>query len=303
MRNTGIGERGYVLVIVMGLLAALLLMGLSLGAAGRTDLAQGQRFQEETSAEFLARAGITWAQHYLQAVNQRQAWWQASWQNDQDMFANRRLASGTFDLTYQDQQGVTHYGLQDEEARLNLMRAPAELLGALPGIGTSTAVAIVAQRQQQSLAIPEELVHRGLVSADLFYGQDPQEGLALYVTVWGNGKINVNTASGRVLAVVPGMTTAIVESIIRYRLGNDQQPGTPDDQYFSSLSDLARIAGITQPILDRCEPFLTVTPTAFRVLATGYPGQNRQSPSPYRRLAILERTANGMDVRYWRRVE
>lgn len=301
MRDTGIGERGYVLVIVMGLFAALLLMGLSLGAAGRADFAQGQRFQEETSAEFLARAGIIWAQHYLQTVNQRQAWWQASWQNDQDMFANRRLASGTFELTYQDQQGVTHYGFQDEEARLNLMTAPVELLGALPGLEMATAVAIVAQRQQQSLALPEELVHRGIVSADLFYGQSPQEGLAPYMTVWGSGKINVNTASGRVLAVVPGMTPAILDAILRYRLGLDQQPGTTDDQYFSSLADLLRLAGITQSMLDRCEPFLTVTPTAFRVLATGYPGQKRSSA--YRRLAILERTTDGTDIRYWRRIE
>lgn len=303
MRDTGSGERGYVLMIVMGMLAALLLMGLSLGAAGRTALVQGRHFQEETSAEFLARAGVTWVQHYFRVVHQPHAWWQASWRYDQEVFADRHLGSGTFDLTYQDPQGVSYYGVQDEEARLNLMSAPAELLGALPGMDLATAAAIVAQRQQQALAIPEELVYRGLVSADIFHGPSPQEGLAPYVTVWGNGKININTATARVLSVVPGMTPTLVEAMIRYRLGTDQQPGTSDDQFFPSLSALLHVPGMTPLLLSRWEPFLTVTPTAFRVLATGYPGTKRPSPPPYRRLAILEQTAHGLDIRYWRRVE
>ena len=53
-------NKGYVLVIVMGLLAALGVMALSLGTAAHADLAQTRRFQDETAAELLAKAAIDW---------------------------------------------------------------------------------------------------------------------------------------------------------------------------------------------------------------------------------------------------
>jgi len=58
-------QHGYILVVVMGLLAALSVMALSLGAATRADLEQTRRFQDETAAELLSKAGIEWAIHYL----------------------------------------------------------------------------------------------------------------------------------------------------------------------------------------------------------------------------------------------
>ena len=74
-RNT----QGYVLVMVMGLLMALGVMALSLGAATRTDLAQTRRFQDETAAELLAKAGIDWTIHYLNTVARQGTLWQAPW--------------------------------------------------------------------------------------------------------------------------------------------------------------------------------------------------------------------------------
>ena len=57
--------------LVMGLLAVLAVMALSLGAATRADLEQTRRFQDETAAELLAKAGIDWTIHYLIRSNGR----------------------------------------------------------------------------------------------------------------------------------------------------------------------------------------------------------------------------------------
>src|SRR5215471_5048584 len=157
-------NKGYVLIIVMGLLAALGVMALSLGAAARTDLAQTRRFQDEAAAELLAKAGIDWAIHYLNTVARQGTLWQAPWMSQTALFQGHPLGAGMFDVQYTDPGGTLCYGLQDEEARVNLNTAPVALLVALPGIGMELAEVIVTQRQQGPWETPEELLHRGLVS-------------------------------------------------------------------------------------------------------------------------------------------
>lgn len=293
---------GYVLVIVMGLLAILSVLALSLGAATRADLAQTRRFQDETAAELLAKAGIEWAIHYLHAVERQGTLWQAPWLRQAAMFQGRALGPGTFDVQYRDASGGLHYGLQDEEARVHLNTAPVALLAALPGADQALAEAIVTQRQQTPWQAPEELLQRGLVSAAAWYGSADQPGLQAYVTVWGSGKINLNTAAPAVLAAVPGMTPAMHEAILRYRQGQDQRLGTADDQYFRAVTDLVALQGVDHSALERFGDMLTVTPRAFRCIATGRVTSAGQVRT-HQRLAVLEHTAEAILLRYWRRLE
>ena len=298
-RNT----QGYVLVIVMGLLAALGVMALALGAAARVDLAQTRRFQDETVAELLAKAGIDWTIHYLNTVEQQGTLWQAPWTSQVALFQGRSLGVGTFDVQYADPSGTLHYGLQDEEARVNLNTAPVALLAALPGVGTEMAEAIVKHRQQGPWGAPEDLLHRGLVSAPVWHGSPEQAGLSAYLTVWGSGKININTASPVVMTAVPGMTPALVEAIVRYRQGDDQQLGTSDDRYCRTVADLATLIGVDRRGLERAEAFLTVMPSAFRFIATGRVPHGTSPARTHLRLAVIERTAPATTLRYWRRLE
>jgi DNA uptake protein ComE-like DNA-binding protein len=296
-------NNGYVLIIVMGLLAALGVMALSLGAAARADLAQTRRFQDETAAELLAKAGIDWTIHYLNTVARQEALWQVPWMSQLALFQGRPLGGGTFDVQYMDASGMLHYGLQDEEARVNLNTAPAVLLAALPGVGTELAEAIVTQRQQEPWGAPEDLLHRGLVSLPVWYGGAGQAGLSAYVTVWGNGKININTASPVVMAAVPGMTPALVEAIVRYRQGDPQQLGASGARYFRAVADLATLLGAESSELERAAAFLTVTPSAFRFITTGRVASGTSQARTHRRLAVIERTAQATALRYWRQLD
>jgi DNA uptake protein ComE-like DNA-binding protein len=196
-----------------------------------------------------------------------------------------------------------HYGLQDEEARVNLNTAPAVFLAALPGVAQDLAEAIVAQRQQGPWGAPEELLHRGLVSALMWYGSAGQTGLGVYLTVWGSGKVNVNTASPVVLAAVPGMTPAMLEALVRYRQGDDQQLGTGDDRYFHTVADLETIPGMDRSSLDRVATLLTVTSNAFRFIATGRVSSGIGQARTHQRLAVLERTAQATALRYWQQLD
>ena len=141
------------------------------------DLAQTRRFQDETAAELLAKAGVDWTIHYLNTVARQGTLWQAPWTTQAALFQGRPLGAGTFDVQYTDPGGMLHYGLQDEETRVNLNTAPVALLAALPGMSTELAEVIVKQRQQEPWGAPEELVHRGLVAAPVWYGSAGQAGL------------------------------------------------------------------------------------------------------------------------------
>ena len=296
-------DTGYVLVIVLGLLATLGVMALSLGAATRGDLAQTRRFQDETAAELLAKAGVDWTIHYLNTVARQGTLWQAPWMTQAALFQGRPLGAGTFDVQYTDSGGMLHYGLQDEEARVNLNTAPAVLLAALPGMSTELAEMLIKQRQQAPWGAPEELLHRGLVPAPVWYGSAGQAGLHAYLTVWGSGKINVNTAAPAVMAAVPGMTPTLLEAMLRYRQGDDQQLGTSDDRYFRTMADLTTLLGVERGDLEHPAAFLTVTPSAFRFIATGrVPGGTSQART-HLRLAVIERTGQATTIRYWRRLD
>jgi DNA uptake protein ComE-like DNA-binding protein len=296
-------SQGYVLVIVMGLLAALGVMALSLGAATRADLAQTRHFQDEAAAELLAKAGIDWTIHYLNTVARQGTLWQAPWTSQVALFQGRSLGAGTFDIQHTAPDGTLHYGLQDEEARVNLNTAPVALLAALPGVGPEVAEVIVQHRQQEPWGTPEDLVHRGLVSSPVWYGSAGQAGLNAYLTVWGSGKININTASPVVMTAVPGMTSALVEAIVRYRQGDDQQLGTSDDRYFRTVADLSTLAGVNHSGLERAEAFFTVIPSAFRFIAMGRVSHGTSQARTHLRLAVIERTAPATTLRYWRRLE
>src|SRR5262249_3404327 len=180
------------------------------------------------------------------------------WYIQPSLFQARRLGPGTFDVQYSDLRGELHYGLQDEEARVNLNTAPVALLAVLPGVGQELAEAIVRQRQQQPWSTPEEVLQRGVVTASAWYGEAGQLGLSTYFTVWGSGKINVNTASPAILAALPGVTPAMVEAIMRYRQGDNRQLGTADDGHFRSVLDLLTLAGIDRSALERFGDMLTV---------------------------------------------
>lgn len=296
-------QHGYVLVLVMGMLAALSVMALSLGAATRADLGQSRRFQDETAAEFLSKAAIEWAMHSLTSAERQGTLWQVPWYSQSAAFRARPLGPGMFDVRYSDAHGTLHYGLQGEEERVNLNTAPAALLAALPGVGQELAAAIVTQRQQQPWSVPEALLQRGLVSASVWYGSAEQTGLSAYLTVWGSGKINVNTASPVILGALPGITPAMVEAIIRHRQGDDQQLGTADDRYFRAVTDLFMMQEIDRNALGRFGDLLTVTPSAFRCIATGRVASGTGQASVHQRLAVLERTANVTALRYWRRLD
>lgn len=295
--------RGFVLALVLVLLAALFIMAFSLGAAVRGDLRQARRFQDRTAAEFVARGGIEWVMHVLNQFERQDALWRAPWQQYQAGFEAHRLGPGRFDVAYVDAAGDLRYGFRDEEARVNLNRASADVLAALPGLDVSAASEIVARRQRRPWSQPEALIGAGIVTPAVLHGTASAPGLAAYLTTWGSGKINVNTAPVPVLAAVPGLTPPQAAAIVQYRHGDDAQAGTADDRYFHGLTEVAQLPGLAGVALEQALEVLTVEPTTFRVVVTGRVEGPDGAVPIHRQLAIVDRSARPARVQYWRQLE
>lgn len=83
-------------------------------------------------------------------------------------------------------------------------------------------------------SIEELLLIKGW-GPDILYGKDADEdsdaifGIADILTVWGDGKVNLNTASTDVLLSYAEYEDWELESVMEARMGEDGEEGTPDD--------------------------------------------------------------------------
>ncbi|TAN38582.1 MAG: hypothetical protein EPN23_02140 [Verrucomicrobia bacterium] len=90
--------------------------------------------------------------------------------------------------------------------------------------------------------VEELLMIKGFTKAMVFGGPTANEkappltGLAQLLTVWGDGKVNVNAASRAVLLTLPTVDEAVADDIITQRVGPDGVAGTLDDG-FVNLND------------------------------------------------------------------
>jgi len=176
------------------------------------------------------------------------------------------------------------YGMQDEERKLNVNNATQDMLESLPGVTPQIAVSILAWRGDPALTedilmkedtyynklpkpykrkgsaiecIEELLLVRG-ITQKLLFGEDTnkdgvidinENGIAQYLTVYGNGLVNINTAGVTDLRAV-GFDEDLSYKILRYRLGQDGIAGTADDRIFTGIGQIGTdLASIGESLL------------------------------------------------------
>ena len=119
--------------------------------------------------------------------------------------------------------------------------------------------------------IDELLLIKHFNEAIVYGGPDPEDpnllytGIANWLTTWGDGRVNVNTASREVLLTIPGIEEWVVDDILEYRTGIDGIPGTRDDG-FESVDEVLRRTGLNPDLAGR----ITTADTKFvRVVSIG----------------------------------
>lgn len=118
-------------------------------------------------------------------------------------------------------------------------------------------------------------------------GNEEYVSLMHYITVYGDGKININTASKPVLLCLSeDMDEFIVNDIIEYR----------EDDPFKNIQDLKNVETVSDILYDEINSLITVKSNLFRISATGMSGGFSQTI-----MAVVLRDARGFRVVYYNR--
>ncbi len=106
------------------------------------------------------------------------------------------------------------------------------------------------------------VLHEGMFEDDTIHCS----GIGDMLTTYGDGKVNVNAASRRVLMALPGMNDDIVDLIEEERRGWTDEAGVSQDESFKDVGDFfSRI-----PELDsRVKNLVTTSSRIYRITATG----------------------------------
>lgn len=307
---------GFVLVCVLWVLAILTVLTLGFAHRVLLDRRAAALSVDHFQAQAMARGAVERAlvelrsQFYAQEIRQE--------------LRRRRIPGapvesvawqglGTLDLLKEglcftrepgDEGDVCFFEVEDVERRICLNTAPEEMLDEIETMDFSTVDKILRRRGRKGgLETPhpfvavEELRALDGIDDDVWYGDGHHAGLRDLFTVWGDGLINVNTASRAVLECIPDIRDDVVEAILSYRAGADGQLGTSDDQMFRTLHEIGGIARVSQEKLAPVLRYCKVESLCFRITGTA---TRRQGKVVARCVAVVQITNGAPVVLEWR---
>ena len=263
-------KTGSILLLALWSLCLLGVFSVYLGYGARQKIFLVQRLNSRDSLYFIADAGLKQA---IKEIRNDSILEQDSlnedFYNNQSVFKDREVGLGKFSVSniYPDNKELilkTNYGVIDEERKLNLNNAELEdiqrLIEIVSGFedidARGLAASIVDWRDEDSeLSIPlgsaEDRFYRNL--ANPYEAKDGNlqvfdellmvrgmtreilDKLKNYITIYGNGNLNINTATREVLLAL-GLNEYLVGKIIDFRVGEDAIEATFDDNIFVAPS-------------------------------------------------------------------
>jgi hypothetical protein len=257
-RSRATGQSLIVALVLLGFLTAV--MGtVTVQLLTESSISNARHMQ--VTAFYIARAGIEAGANQL--LLDKSPGYQGlgdPWHSSQNEELRETLlggeaghAVGLYKVAYFDVDAdQERIGIADEESKLNINTAEPAMLRRLDPAFTDDLVnAIVERRQQRPFLTLSEL--NQLKGAPTNFVTRARESL---LTVWGDGKVNINTAPRAVLASL-GMDEEHVKKIEELRKGADMGA-------FKTLGDAASYLGGID------EKWLTTSSSHFSITAQGY---------------------------------
>ena len=259
-------ESGSIFIIVLWALLLLGSLAVAVGAYVQPLLRVTSRFQQNTERFFIAKAGAVKAAVEMQkyATNSCQCL-NEPWANDTNLFREISLGAGYFSLQCPvSDSDSERCGLIDEERKININTASSEVLQnclvLAGGLSSSKAADIAAaiidwrdaddaetpggaeSRYYEFLTPPYRCKNGNFETMEelcLVKGVTPElfSIMSDYFTVYGRGKVNINTACTEILKSV-GMGDDLTGKVIDFRKGEDGKPGTDDDGIFRNAGQI-----------------------------------------------------------------
>jgi len=263
------GQSLIIALIALGFIAAI--SGVVLSSLFNEARDTGS-WERRTAAHYLARAGLSVAEQRLLDDKAKTDALTDAWALPKGL-QDVALGDGTFSAVQLGADGEAVYGAVDEERKLNVNKATRDMLLAVsPSVTEDLADAIIQARPFASL---EELQTCGSVPPG-FLGnpsEDAPGGMQALLTVYGDGKINVNTAPAPVLAAVPGLTPDAARKLVDARASAD----APSGQVFKDVAEAEAVSGVDAAAFAEARKWLTTSSEHFTIAAQGQYGQDAQT--------------------------
>ncbi|MBU0504255.1 MAG: hypothetical protein ABH882_07095 [Candidatus Omnitrophota bacterium] len=261
-----------ILIISLWTVCLLSIFCVYLGYNVRQKITLVKRLEERNKLYYIADAGVKKAIVCLLGVDPEIEYMalNGDWADNPGLFQDIDFNGGSFSVGYNYSSGgatQTRYGLVDEERKVNINTADAGVLRRLfqlvlnfsEGEASGLAYSIIDWRDSDnqlsdsargaesayyhSLKYPYscknsefEILEEVLLIKGM--SEDISNKIKDYITIYGDGRVNINTASLEVLLAL-GLSPKICADIIEFRKGKDAAEGTTDDNFFSQNSDIA----------------------------------------------------------------
>lgn len=104
---------------------------------------------------------------------------------------------------------------------------------------------------------------------ELLLSNDATQQISLIntFTAFGQEQVNINTVSGQILSILPGLDRQAANTVLAYRSGPDGAPNTDDDRLFEKLEDIAEIEGLSDLQKELLGQYCCFTSDTFRVFS------------------------------------
>lgn len=340
-RTIGTLRAGSVLVLVLWVVIFLTMLAVGSSMAVRNQLIAAENLASRTALNDLLYSAALSSVDRISIFDDTDETPGADtlidrWAVGEADFRDNRFGDGIWSAQYSTINDVTgqndvRYGLIDEERKININTADKDTIARIfsrmagmnnesasyvaksiidwrdnddsssnTGEGTSERVwysnkSITYMPSNARFRFPEEIM--------LVYGMTTERFVKIrpVITVYGTGKVNINTAS-RVVLELTGLDKLLVDKIVSFRAGHDMIEGTDDDTFFSAVSKLAEeLAGYCDLTSDEIDALKErITKGVFDIRSSTFTACiTAELKGSKRRGKIICTFDRGKTIKYW----
>jgi len=305
--HKSVNTNGSILVMTVWVLFFLAALAVAVGGLVASNVRAATGIKNRVKAYYLARAGVERA--ITETKSDSNAWdsINESWGSSEELFREVSMGEnkGSFSVYYDYVSATggsaTNYGMYDEERKININKASITLLKAMMEniaqndsmMASDVAAAIVDWRDADDVVLTggaENSYYAALSEPYSCHNGDFQslnelllvkgvtavifEKIKPYVTMFGTGKININTADLLVLvcaAEAGGGGDRATCRLLADKIGRFRASGNAfvDPSILSRLNAFVETTPIEKTILARMMGSLTVRSSCFGGIASG----------------------------------
>jgi general secretion pathway protein K len=279
-----LSNKGIALPLVLWTITVLMSLVFSFALATRAEMRMSSSFRTSVEKKFLAEAGIERALlelNYLMIVGQTKDSLE-TWKTDNSIH-KEAIGKASYEVGIMDESGkISINALNDSTAIV--LRNLLIHLGVSPEASDIIVDSILDWKDEDNLhrlngaeddyylslptpykarngnfRSPEELLLVKGMTDDIYFGKGKTKGLCSFITVFSSHMgISLRTASKDVLESLPGMTEALVDSLISYREA-------------TAIWNLSEIRNLLGSVFQQMRPFTNAaSQKTYTITSTGY---------------------------------